>query len=205
MHRRKTRLELAALLLLTAVSSTIPAHANGFATNTKSLPDASKIHPSPLQVDIVDTNPIVRDTRKPVDNTTYVINVGPPPVGQNRVVQIGNGGTPTDGNNSAPGTIPILQNHLPFAGPRSNIPAISPVSSGSLPSGQVGHSLSTQGLIKPRFAQTGSKATPAAGSKLQTGGRVPVETYAPSGTMGGSTISGEKRTTTGIKGTLLTR
>jgi hypothetical protein len=200
MHRRKTRLELAALLLLTAVSSTIPAHANGFATNTKLLPDASKIHTSPLQVDIVDTNPIVRDTRKPVDNTTYQINIGPPPVGQNSVVQIGNGGNPNGGNNSAQGTVPILPNHLPFAGPRSNIPAISPVSS-SLPPGQTGHSLSARGLIKPRFAQTGSKAAPpAGGSSSRTGGRVPTETY---GTTGGSTMSVERISTTGIRGQLL--
>ena len=202
MHRRKTRLELAALLFLTAASSAIPAHANGFATNTKSLPDASRVYPSPIQADIVDTNPIVRDTRKPVDNTTFMINVGPPPVGQNRVIQVGPDGTAIGGNYSGPGTIPIRQNNLPSAALRSNIPAISPVP-GVLPPGQVGHRLDARGVIKPQLAKQGSNATPTgAGNKSPNGGRVPVLTY-PTGPSSGAGISAEKSSTTRVKGDLI--
>jgi hypothetical protein len=202
MHRRKTKLELAALLLLTVASSAVPAHANGFATNTKTLPDASKIYTAPIQADIVDTSPIVRDTRKPVDNTTIMINVGPPPVGQNRVIQVGGDGTMNGGNPSGPGTIPIRQNNLPSAAMRSNIPAISPVS-GVLPPGQVGHRLDARGVIRPQLAKQGSKATPTgAGNKSPNGGRVPVLTY-PTTPTSGTGISAEKSSTTRVKGDLL--
>jgi hypothetical protein len=204
MHRRKTRLELAALLLFTAASTAIPAHANGFATNTRTLPDASKIYPAPLQADIVDTGPIVRDTRKAVDNTTYIINVGPPPTGQNRVVKVGVGGDGTTNgvNNAGSETIPLRPNYLPPAGLRSNIPAMSPVTGVLLP-GQVGHRLDTKAAIRPRLAQTGSHAAQSApGAKLQSAGRVPTAVY-PTSTSKSSTLAGDLSSTTLVKGDLL--
>jgi hypothetical protein len=203
MHRRKTRLELAALLLLTAATSAIPAHANGFATNTKSLPDASKIYTAPLQADIVDMRPKVIDTRKPEDNTTYTFNVPPPPAGQKRVIQVGNPGTAGGGNNSGADAVSVHRNSLQFAGPQSNIPARSPVS-GQLPPGQVGHMLSTQATIKPRIADNGSKATPTAPANgAQINHNTPVETYAPSTTSSGSKFSAEQVSSTRVKGDLL--
>jgi hypothetical protein len=203
MHRRKIRLELAALLLLSAATSAIPAHANGFATSTKNLPDASKIYPAPLQADIVDMRPKVIDTRKPEDNTRYVINVPPLPAAQNTVIQVGNPGTAGGDNGSGPNAVSVRTNNLPFAGPQSNIPARSPVSS-QLPPGQVGHMLSTQATIKPRIARSGSKATPGAPANgPQINHNTPVQTYGPSATSGGSAFSREQVSTTRLKGDLL--
>ncbi|HEY9758173.1 MAG TPA: hypothetical protein V6C97_23610 [Oculatellaceae cyanobacterium] len=110
--------------------TTQPANANNFG-NTKNLPDASQIERSRLQVDFVDKSPIVRDTRKAPEDTTYVFNVPPMPAGQHNIVQVGNPAA-TGGN---PATVPIMRSGLPNAQFGSNIPARPIVQPNSLPNG----------------------------------------------------------------------
>ncbi len=205
MHIQKTRIEFAALCVLAGATSIIPAHANGFARSTGNLPDASHVYTAPLQADIVDMRPRVIDTRKPEDNTTYVINVGPPPAANNQVIQVGGDGTPGGGKNGNIAPINIRRNSLPFAGPQSNIPAVSPLAR-QLPPGQVAHTMSTKANLLLHPATGGQKASNGAPISTSTGFRkTPVATYEPSHPSAGSGagISGERVATVRLKGDLL--
>jgi hypothetical protein len=136
-----------------------PAHANNFG-NTKNLPDGSQIEHSRLQVDIVDKSPIVRDTRRPAEDTEYQINIPPMPAGRHTVVQVGD---PAAAGGGGPVSIPIRRNGLPdAAGFNSNIPARPAVSTGPLPNGTTTNRLAKlSGEMVTKTKQTPGTAKPA--------------------------------------------
>ncbi|HEY9682926.1 MAG TPA: hypothetical protein V6C86_15225 [Oculatellaceae cyanobacterium] len=165
MHNERVTLWIGFATAFLALT-TYPANANNFG-NTQNLPDATQIERSRLQVDIVNKNPIVRDTRKAPEDTTYVINVPPMPTAQHNVVQIGIP-TATAGN---PETVPIMRSGLPNAQFGSNIPANPVVQPNSLPGGSSTNRLarlSGERIAKNRQAPDVVKLAPGVVTPVET-------------------------------------
>ncbi len=166
---------LCLLALVTTAAScnaSQPASAQGFNIRKNALPDASQIERSRLRVQIVDKSPIVTDTRKDEDSTTYLINVPPRKRAVNNVVQIGDGGV----TNSGPSSVPIQSNNLPNSAFKSNIPVGGVSKSGPLPPGA---NIGRLGLVSARKLPASGNVRPASpqtvgGASVQT-----LKTYEP--------------------------
>ena len=115
------------------------------------LPDASRIHPAPLHVQIVDTGPIVTDHRHPQEQTTYVIPLGPPPGTVQNTVVLSPGNAQVSGLN---GPYAVINGSTPPpTGFTSNIPPGGLIHRPGLPAGQSSTVLSgrmTPSLLPPK-------------------------------------------------------
>ena len=170
------------LLVTVAVTGTLeqPAWAQGFNLKKNALPDGSQIERSRLRVQIVDPSPIVTDTRKQEDSTTYQINIPPLKQGKNTVVQIGDGGA---GSNGGRTSVPIQSNNLPSSTFKSNIPAGGPNPGRALPPGSssssglglvAGKKLPSIGGQKPMATQAGVTPPPSTETKMYPTNSPPV-------------------------------
>ena len=186
---------LMAVACASATAFSRPALAQGFSVRKNALPDASQVERSRLRMQIVDPSPIVTDTRKPQDSTTYVINVPPPPKGKNTVVQVGDGGT---GNSGGQGSLPIQSNHLPGASFQSNIPPKGVGPNKTLPSGVSSKGLGQVAARKLPAPAGQNPAVSHAEAAPPVSPRVKMYDQAPSTTV--STIN--QRTKESVKGEL---
>ncbi len=107
------------------------------------LPDASHIQRAPLRIQLIDPNPIITDTRKREEDTTYMIHVPPMPVAKHQVVEIGQpvDAGATGGTHSGVNPVNIRTNHLPGASFQSNIPAQGTALGRDLPNGSSSNGL----------------------------------------------------------------
>lgn len=183
-----------------SLSTFSSAQAQSFNTRAGQLPDASRVYPSKLKLQIVDEDPEVRDIRKPKDRTVYQINIPPAPQSTTNVVQIGAPSTAaSNGVSGGSNSVPIMTPSLPFAGSHSNISPHQSLAN-QLPSGTSTTGL--HGVMAKRPTQSAPLAQVTPTAKLSNSPRpTTVATY-PS-TSSGSSVNQSQITTTNAHGSLL--